>query len=178
VGDEADGRKGGSRKERERERRYDTRVYERLVAVVWVYTPCRRDKIFQMASGEILRSINWDNGASDLRRLAKKSVLCLSSALPPTSAAPMTLRGDISHLENVTESAAMHIQRNRILMKGADCSWNAKCTLPRGKLAVNWEERRDETRSTQVLQFLTYLAMIARLLSIIFLPRNILLLRN
>ncbi|KYM98856.1 hypothetical protein ALC62_10412 [Cyphomyrmex costatus] len=102
-----------------------------------------RDKIFQMAPGEILRGINWDNGASDLRRIARKSV-----SVPPMSTAPAAFRDNISHLENVTESAAMHIQRNRTLMKGTDCSWDVKCTLPRGELAVNWEERRDETRST------------------------------
>lgn len=89
---------------------------------------CRRDKIFQMAPGEILRHINLDNGASDLRRLAKKSVSC-----PQHSQHPRVLRGDISLLENVTESTAMHIQRNRTLMKGADCSWNAKCTPLRMK---------------------------------------------
>ncbi|EGI59980.1 hypothetical protein G5I_11767 [Acromyrmex echinatior] len=68
--------------------------------------------------------------------------------VPLASTASAALRDDISHLENVTESAAVHIQRNRTLMKGADCSWDVKCTLPRGELAVNWEERRNETRST------------------------------
>ncbi|TGZ55911.1 hypothetical protein DBV15_06051 [Temnothorax longispinosus] len=55
-----------------------------------------------------------------------------------TSAAPT---GDISLLENVTESAKMHIQRNRTLMKGADYSsgremYTAKGELVGGKIAI------------------------------------------
>lgn len=162
----------GERDESRGKRRYGTRVYERPLVAVWVYMPCRRDKIFQMAPGEILRDINWDNGASDLRRLAKKSVSC-----PQHPSAPTALRGDVPLLENVTESAAMHIQRNRILMKGADCSWWCEMYTTKIQLAINWEVR-NETKSTQYCSILDLSRDDCSVISNSFLARAILLLRN
>jgi len=75
------------------------------VSTVWVYAPRRRGEILQMISGEISRGINWNNGASDLRRSAKKSFSCLTIVCTVST-------NDISLRENVTGSTAMHIQRN------------------------------------------------------------------
>lgn len=65
-------------------------VYGRLpgAGCVSVYGPRRRDRIFQMALGEISGRISWDNGASDPRRSAKKSVSVTARGWGAISLAP------------------------------------------------------------------------------------------
>lgn len=109
-----------------------------------------------MAPGEISRGINWDNGATEDSR---RNRFCASFGAEQ--------RGDISLLENVTESAAMHIQRNELRfnegcrrLSGRD---RHEMYIAEGEFAINWDRGRDEKHSDVAS---VYLAMIARLFSI------------
>lgn len=88
--------------------------------------------------GEISWGINWDNGATDLRRFAKKSVSLAARSASDISSSSLLL---LFSRENVTESAAMHIQRNesRFNEGRRRLSGRREMRTVEDELAVNWD---------------------------------------